>query len=236
MVLLTQGKVALVDDADYEAVSRFKWHARKAGRDFCAARNVTMPDGKRATQYLSQFLMPGVLQVGHCDGNKLNYQRENLFPVLKRTHCKRCNCRLTETNSYRKNGYLRCNCKKCHAIDHAEWRAENPERSHKNDVKWRAENRAKCRGYQRNTCAKFYRFINALKAAPCSDCKNTFPPECMDYDHVRGLKKTIIGRMQTWKRSAIIEEIAKCDLVCSNCHRIRTKKRRNPPKTNPIYP
>ncbi len=44
----------------------------------------------------------------------------------------------------------------------------------------------------------------------------------MDFDHVRGKKLFNIanGRYRTWK--SVIIEIAKCDLVCANCHRIRT--------------
>ncbi len=59
------------------------------------------------------------------------------------------------------------------------------------------------------------------------DCGNKFPPECMDFDHVRGEKLFNIcsnkGRQQGWKK--VLVEIAKCDLVCSNCHRTRTVRR-----------
>jgi len=37
---LTQGKVALVDDADYEWLSKHKWYAYKSRNNFYAARNV----------------------------------------------------------------------------------------------------------------------------------------------------------------------------------------------------
>lgn len=80
---LTRGLVALVDDADYEAVSQFKWYAHKGGRGrgFYAARNIRNPDGTRGYQFLHQFLMPGVAQVDHRDGNKLNDQLDNLRPA-----------------------------------------------------------------------------------------------------------------------------------------------------------
>lgn len=58
------------------------------------------------------------------------------------------------------------------------------------------------------------------------DCGGTFPPECMDFDHRPGEGKIMaVGRMTGLARSRIEAEVAKTDLVCSNCHRIRTKAR-----------
>ena len=48
----------------------------------------------------------------------------------------------------------------------------------------------------------------------------------MDFDHVRGEKKFCIGHHRRYGDAELLNEIAKCDLVCSNCHRIRTRKRR----------
>jgi len=68
--------------------------------------------------------------------------------------------------------------------------------------------------------------VNELKAAPCMDCKQTFPPECMDFDHREpGTKRTEISRIRHYGKEAILSEIAKCDLVCANCHRVRTHAR-----------
>lgn len=64
--------------------------------------------------------------------------------------------------------------------------------------------------------------IEELKRAPCTDCGRIFPTECMDFDHVRGTKRFNIGQARSWKIETLREEIAKCDLVCSNCHRIRS--------------
>lgn len=83
-VLLTQGKVALIDDADYAVVSQFKWCAVKNGERFYAARNIRKPNGKQKLQYLHQFLLPGVGKIDHRDGNSLNDQRYNLRPATTR--------------------------------------------------------------------------------------------------------------------------------------------------------
>ncbi|AJD82175.1 HNH endonuclease [Mycobacterium phage Cosmo] len=51
----------------------------------------------------------------------------------------------------------------------------------------------------------------------------------MDFDHVRGVKEFNIGsyRTKSYSLQRIRDEIAKCDVVCSNCHRIRTHDRKN---------
>jgi hypothetical protein len=65
------------------------------------------------------------------------------------------------------------------------------------------------------------------KNKPCMDCGGTFPFECMDFDHVRGTKLGNLNKLFTGAAmETILAEIAKCELVCSNCHRIRTRKRR----------
>lgn len=68
--------------------------------------------------------------------------------------------------------------------------------------------------------------ISKIKDTPCMDCGLRFPPECMDFDHVRGEKKfnvSQMARLNSEERTS--KEIEKCDIVCANCHRIRTTKR-----------
>jgi hypothetical protein len=71
-------------------------------------------------------------------------------------------------------------------------------------------------------------FVKEVKESrPCADCRNFFPHYVMDFDHRDASQKTaIVSRLVnhlSWRR--LREEIAKCDLVCSNCHRIRTQER-----------
>jgi len=60
------------------------------------------------------------------------------------------------------------------------------------------------------------------------DCGGRFPPECMDFDHVRGDKDFNVSHVAKAVKNfdLLRAEIAKCDLVCANCHRIRTRSRR----------
>jgi hypothetical protein len=71
------------------------------------------------------------------------------------------------------------------------------------------------------------RLVDELKRKPCADCERTFPSVAMDFDHIRGTKKANIAQMmkQSYSLEAILDEIAKCELVCANCHRVRTALR-----------
>lgn len=64
----------------------------------------------------------------------------------------------------------------------------------------------------------------AAKAVPCYDCGNQFPPVCMDFDHVRGRKRSGVSQMTQLSDEIFYAEVAKCEVVCANCHRIRTCK------------
>lgn len=73
-----------------------------------------------------------------------------------------------------------------------------------------------------------YDYVNTLKREPCSDCGNRFPPVCMEFDHRDADMKldsvsSLVGRGASWDRINL--EITKCDLLCANCHRIRTASR-----------
>lgn len=72
---LTQGRVALVDDADFDYLSQWKWYAVKSGRTFYA-RRANKNDGPSVLTMHQQLY--GMKKVDHKDGNGLNNQRSNL--------------------------------------------------------------------------------------------------------------------------------------------------------------
>lgn len=70
-------------------------------------------------------------------------------------------------------------------------------------------------------------YVRQLKeATPCLDCGKSYPYYVMDFDHL-GDKEYAINRMMTtgYSIAAVQQEIDKCELVCSNCHRERTHRR-----------
>ena len=71
-------------------------------------------------------------------------------------------------------------------------------------------------------------YLRDLKTkTPCIDCGINYPYYVMDFDHVRGVKQAnVMELVSTLSKKKIDEEIAKCEIVCSNCHRIRTHIRR----------
>ena len=83
---------------------------------------------------------------------------------------------------------------------------------------------------QRNKEAtqKVREFILQSKSEPCRDCGKSYPFYVMDFDHV-GEKKFNLGGAHKRGIDKIKQEIAKCEVVCSNCHRIRTFIRKHAP-------
>lgn len=68
--------------------------------------------------------------------------------------------------------------------------------------------------------------VRKLKEVPCADCGKEYPYYVMDFDHVRGDKAGNVSSMISNKdNKKILEEVAKCEVVCANCHRERTQRR-----------
>jgi len=90
--------------------------------------------------------------------------------------------------------------------------------------------REKWRAWNLRRHAENREFLNRLKSVPCFDCKGTFPTYVMEFDHVpeRGPKKATISMLSGSRKitaPTLLAEIKKCDVVCANCHSIRTHVR-----------
>ena len=80
-IQLTQGKVALIDDEDYERVSQHKWYAHKKKR---SKQWYVRTKIKQKTVTLHRFILdlPKYKPlVDHIDNNGLNNQKSNLRVV-----------------------------------------------------------------------------------------------------------------------------------------------------------
>lgn len=67
--------------------------------------------------------------------------------------------------------------------------------------------------------------IRLAKDRPCMDCGIRYPTAVMDFDHVRGIKSFGVSQGVNRGVDVLLTEISKCDVVCSNCHRMRTHPR-----------
>lgn len=78
-IKLTQGKIALVDDEDYERLNRYKWYARMNGHTWYAMRSICI-NGKQTTILMHREIMnaPEGVQVDHIDSNGLDNRKEIL--------------------------------------------------------------------------------------------------------------------------------------------------------------
>jgi hypothetical protein len=78
---------------------------------------------------------------------------------------------------------------------------------------------------QRQEAAAWYLSLKAGR--PCTDCGGVFHPAAMQWDHPPDVEKVAdVARLYGGSRARVLEEIAKCELVCANCHAVRTYERR----------
>ena len=124
------------------------------------------------------------------------------------------------------------------------WRADPTNKAKQKEYNRQAQIRRRANPGVRRVKERLYRkkaieegraiqgwLIKMYGGVPCMDCDGGFDFIVMDFDHrPEEVKEFAIGTMGDYKmtpeRLAKVEkEIAKCDLVCSNCHRLRTKER-----------
>jgi hypothetical protein len=88
--------------------------------------------------------------------------------------------------------------------------------------------KARATAQRRNRKVVARTIIKTAKDVPCTDCELRYPSYVMQFDHVRGVKLFDVGAFTATNRPLIDldREIAKCEVVCANCHAIRTHRRR----------
>lgn len=105
---------------------------------------------------------------------------------------------------------------------------KDPQKQKVAEAASRARLREHRRLKQKARRAEIREWVRSLKEGkPCVDCGHSFHFAAMDWDHLPGYDK--VGQVNrlllTYNKQVVLDEIAKCDLVCSNCHRVRSYER-----------
>lgn len=157
------------------------------------------------------------------------------LPLVK---CQRAECQKEFTPVPQSRGQRFC----CYECRYREWRKNNPEVKEQQRLRQKRYRRAhpgQCRersaewmrghpGYLGPTRQKMVDWAVAFRDKPCKDCGGKFHFSAMDLDHRPGVKKVgSVSEMIARGRpsSEVKREAEKCDVVCANCHRVRTWKR-----------
>lgn len=77
---------------------------------------------------------------------------------------------------------------------------------------------------QRVIVSKIRRYLQEVKqSTPCVDCNENYPYWIMEFDHLSD-KEFMINKFKntTTSLERVREEVAKCEVVCANCHKNRT--------------
>ena len=133
--------------------------------------------------------------------------------------CSTCRQEKEEDEFYRKGGGLQSKCKACQNAYHQLYYKNNKSR-------YIAKNRRN-KNRQRQ---RLRTIMWEAKGRPCQDCGRSFHPWVMEFDHRDGTTKeaavaNLVSKGCTDSR--LLAEIGKCDVVCANCHRLRTYHRLN---------
>lgn len=118
-----------------------------------------------------------------------------------------------QKNASRRDG-VQGVCRACRkAVDAASWKRHRERRQVRKD-QLRRELLAEVRRFKAET--------------PCADCGGRFHPAAMQFDHRPGETKhnDVANLCKRGARQAVWREIKKCDVVCANCHAVRTFERR----------
>jgi len=126
-------------------------------------------------------------------------------------NCPNCNKNLPLNNFYKKanssTGYQSW-CKKCSTQNRIKHYIEN--KSHEDFKNKERKNQRR-------------EWLATLKQQPCTDCGQKFHFSAMHWDHLPEYeKKFSISSARDKSKKEILKEIAKCELVCANCHAYRT--------------
>lgn len=92
---------------------------------------------------------------------------------------------------------------------------------------WRTRHKERTRELNREYYARRVAWLQELKLQRgCKDCGYQISPVALQFDHVIGVKAFTISGAVKLSKDRLVKEIAKCEVVCANCHAIREQNRR----------
>ena len=174
----------------------------------------------RPTRHNSDFLM---LTVCLIDIKAILSAKIFSITILPMRTCSACNKTKTEENFFyrsKRNNKLHAQCKECYIIKRRKiWK----DHYHKYGSKYRE--RAVERNKKLKTRLKLL-LIEYLSDKSCIMCGNS-DPRVLEFDHLDpNVKSFEIARAihNTISWDKILVEIEKCQILCANCHKIRTSE------------
>ena len=113
------------------------------------------------------------------------------------------------------------------------YRERHPSRVHAGLRRWYQNNKDYHRIKREQRRNERLELLQSIKeTTPCSDCGRNYPHYVMEFDHILPPRKSRDGRrislsnLCSARSQALQEELAKCEIVCANCHCVRTWERK----------
>jgi len=114
---LTKGKVALVDDYDFEWLNKYKWcvHGGRNGKFYA-----TRKENGQCFVEMHRMIMQATpeVEIDHINGNSLDNQRHNLRACTHAENCRNRKTQLNTTSQYKGVAWHKKTKKWCAYIRH----------------------------------------------------------------------------------------------------------------------
>jgi len=113
-IQLTQGKVAIVDDDDFEYLNQWKWFANNQCGKFYARTNIPNKNGKRGSILMHRLILKilkSKLQVDHLNHITLDNRKCNIRVCTQSENLQNCNKYNNNTSGYKGVNYNKINKK-----------------------------------------------------------------------------------------------------------------------------
>lgn len=82
-IKLSQGQVAIVDDDDFEELSKYKWHTLRSKSGVCRARRTKRSHTGNVLMHRQIMTAPDGMEVDHVNHDTLDNRKRNLRIVTK---------------------------------------------------------------------------------------------------------------------------------------------------------